>query len=111
MCSIIQSLLPLSSINSFASKIFLKKQTFMKRLIFGALTIIGALVMNFNSFSVNARARNDRGETKTVNVDDAKIAYRIYGNKEGTPIVLLSPLGSSMDDWDPSVINGLLSIR
>ena len=75
----------------------------MKRLIFSALIIAGALVMSFNSFS-----RNDAAKTKTVNVDDAKIAYRIYGDKEGTPIVLLSPLGSSMDDWDPAVINGLV---
>src|SRR6476660_10208756 len=75
----------------------------MKHVILSALIIAGALGMSFNSFS-----RNDAAKTKTVNVDDAKIAYRIYGDKEGTPIVLLSPLGSSMDDWDPAIINGLV---
>src|SRR5215471_6741971 len=79
----------------------------MKHLIFSALVIAGALVMSFNSFA-HTSTRNDRGETKTVNVDNAKIAYRIYGNKGGTPLVLLSPLGSSMDDWDPAVISGLV---
>jgi pimeloyl-ACP methyl ester carboxylesterase len=79
----------------------------MKHSIFSALIIAGALMMTFNSFSANTATRNDGEKTKTVNVDDAKIAYRIYGDKEGTPIVLLSPLGSSMDDWDPAVIKGL----
>jgi len=65
-------------------------------------------MMNFNCFSAAVGTRNDLGKTKTVNVNDAKIAYRIYGDKGGTPIVLLSPLGSSMDDWDPAIINGLV---
>ena len=79
----------------------------MKHSIFSALFIIGALVTNFNSFSATNRTRNEDGKTKTINVNDAQIAYREYGNKPGTPLVLLSPLGSSMDDWDPAVINGL----
>src|SRR5262245_66554639 len=78
----------------------------MKHSIFSALMIVGALLMNLSSFSAVTGKRND-GKTKTVNVDEAKISYRIYGDKEGTPIVLLSPLGSSMDDWDPAVIKGL----
>jgi pimeloyl-ACP methyl ester carboxylesterase len=78
----------------------------MKHLIFSALLIASALMMNSDSFANNG-FRNDREKTLTVNVDDAKIAYRVYGNKTGTPLVLLAPLGSSMDDWDPSVISGL----
>jgi hypothetical protein len=74
----------------------------MKDSIFKALIIAGALMMNFSSFSADAGSRNYGEETKTVNVGDAKIAYRIYGHKGGLPIVLLSPLGSSMDDWDRS---------
>src|SRR5262245_36400385 len=79
----------------------------MKQSIFSALIIAGALLMNTHSFAGDKGGRSDRGKTKTVNVDDAKISYRIYGDKEGTPIVLLSPLGASMDDWDPAVIKGL----
>src|SRR5262245_21867737 len=78
----------------------------MKHSIFSALFIISALIMSFSSFSAVTGKKNG-GETKTVNVDDAKISYRTYGDKQGTPIVLLAPLGSSMDDWDPAVIKGL----
>jgi pimeloyl-ACP methyl ester carboxylesterase len=80
----------------------------MKHLIFNALIIFGALVMIFNPFAANARTWNDRGKTKTVTINGANIAYRVYGNKGATPIVLLSPLGSSMDDWDPAIIKGLV---
>ena len=75
--------------------------------IFSTLVILAALIANFNSFSTNARKGNNPVETKTINVGDAKIAYRIYGDTGPTPLVLLAPLGSSMDDWDPAVINGL----
>jgi hypothetical protein len=40
--------------------------------------------------------------TKFVTSGDTKYAYRVLGNKEGMPLVMLSPLGSSMDDWDPA---------
>ncbi|MFC0512587.1 alpha/beta fold hydrolase [Mucilaginibacter angelicae] len=46
-------------------------------------------------------------ETKFITADGNKIAYRILGNKAGTPLVLLSPLGNAMDDWDPAITNGL----
>jgi len=78
----------------------------MKHSIYSALIFVGALFMSFNS-SANNGTGNDQGKTKTVNVNGADIAYRIYGDKGGTPLVLLAPLGSSMDDWDPAVIKGL----
>src|SRR5215813_11664213 len=79
----------------------------MKHSIFSALIILGALMTSFNSFSADGGKKNNGGKTKTVKVDDAQIAYRVYGNKSGIPLVMLSPLGSSMDDWDPAVISGL----
>jgi len=75
----------------------------MKQLLTGAL-LIAAFVTT--TFQANAGGKND-AKTKTINVDDAKIVYRTYGNKGGTPLVLLAPLGSTMDDWDPAIINGL----
>src|SRR5690349_6235196 len=78
----------------------------MKHSIFSALIIACALIMSFSSFANNGN-RNGGEKTLTVNVNDAKFAYRVYGNKTTTPLVLLSPLGSSMDDWDPAVISGL----
>ncbi len=79
----------------------------MKHSIFSALLIAGALFMSFNSSAAKTSTVNDQGKTKTVEVNGAKISYRIYGDKETLPLVLLSPLGSSMDDWDPAVIKGL----
>jgi pimeloyl-ACP methyl ester carboxylesterase len=46
-------------------------------------------------------------ETQFVTAGGTKIAYRVLGDKPGIPLVVLSPLGSSMDDWDPAITNGL----
>ncbi|RXM41289.1 alpha/beta hydrolase [Chryseobacterium sp. CH21] len=46
-------------------------------------------------------------KTQFVNVKGNSIAYRILGNQEGIPLVLLPGLGGSMDDWDPAVTDGL----
>jgi pimeloyl-ACP methyl ester carboxylesterase len=70
----------------------------MKQLLFGAL-LIAAAITTF--------AFTPSPITKTIIVDDAKLVYRVYGDKGGTPLVLLSPLGFSLDDWDPAIINGL----
>lgn len=45
--------------------------------------------------------------TQFVSSGDTKYAYRVLGNKGGIPLVLLSPLGGSMDDWDPAITNGM----
>lgn len=45
--------------------------------------------------------------TKHVSAGGINYAYRELGNKAGIPVVMVSPLGSSMDDWDPAVTNGL----
>jgi len=44
--------------------------------------------------------------TQFVASGDTKFAYRVLGNGEGVPLVVLSPLGSTMDDWDPAVTDG-----
>jgi pimeloyl-ACP methyl ester carboxylesterase len=46
-------------------------------------------------------------QTKFINVDGSQIAYRVLGNEKGLPLILVSSLGSSMDDWDPAITNGL----
>jgi pimeloyl-ACP methyl ester carboxylesterase len=45
--------------------------------------------------------------TKFANVGDAKFAYRVLGDQSGIPLIMISALASSMDDWDPAVTNGL----
>lgn len=50
---------------------------------------------------------NKTAETQFVTADGNKIAYRVLGDKAGIPLVMISPLGSTMDAWDPAVTNGL----
>lgn len=45
--------------------------------------------------------------TKHIAAGGTNYAYRELGNHAGTPVVMVAPLGSSMDDWDPAVTNGL----
>jgi pimeloyl-ACP methyl ester carboxylesterase len=45
--------------------------------------------------------------TQFITVGKSNIAYRVLGNKQGAPLVMISALGNSMDDWDPAVTNGL----
>jgi pimeloyl-ACP methyl ester carboxylesterase len=104
----IQPFLPLCFTIIFVFYFQTINKTIMKHPIFDALTIVGALMICSHSLSAKNGARDDVGKTKTVIVDDAKIAYRVYGDKSQIPLVLLSPLGSSMDDWDPAVIKGLV---
>src|SRR5215813_1432256 len=45
--------------------------------------------------------------TQFITAGQTNYAYRILGNKPGIPLVMISALGNSMDDWDPAVTNGL----
>ncbi|RBQ11758.1 alpha/beta fold hydrolase [Pedobacter miscanthi] len=45
--------------------------------------------------------------TQFVTSGDVRYAYRILGDREGMPLIMISALGGSMDDWDPAVTNGL----
>src|SRR5580692_5639118 len=45
--------------------------------------------------------------TQYVTAGETKFAYRVLGPKTGIPLVMVASLGSSMDEWDPAVTNGL----
>jgi pimeloyl-ACP methyl ester carboxylesterase len=49
--------------------------------------------------------------TQFVNAGTTNFAYRVLGNKTGIPLVMISALGNSMDDWDPAITNGLAQQR
>lgn len=49
--------------------------------------------------------------TRTIAADGAVFAYREYGARAGQPLVLLTHLGANLDDWDPSVVDGLAEER
>ena len=78
----------------------------MKQLIRGAFVIAASLLIGIRPFSAYAGG-GAKAETKSIAVDDARILYRVYGDKGGTPLVLLSALGFDLDAWDPAVVNGL----
>jgi alpha-beta hydrolase superfamily lysophospholipase len=45
--------------------------------------------------------------TQFISADETNFAYRVLGDKTGIPLVMISALGNSMDDWDPAITNGL----
>ena len=45
--------------------------------------------------------------TQFIAAGETNFAYRVLGDKQGIPLVVISALGNSMDDWDPAVTNGL----
>jgi len=49
----------------------------------------------------------ETAKTKFLTTNGVSYAYRELGNNTGTPVLMISPLGSNMDDWDPAITNGL----
>jgi pimeloyl-ACP methyl ester carboxylesterase len=45
--------------------------------------------------------------TQFISAGETNFAYRVLGDKTGIPLVMISALGNSMDDWDPAITNGL----
>jgi pimeloyl-ACP methyl ester carboxylesterase len=45
--------------------------------------------------------------TKFIEVHGTPFAYRIFGKKEGIPLILLQHFTGTMDNWDPAITNGL----
>jgi pimeloyl-ACP methyl ester carboxylesterase len=79
----------------------------MKQLVKGAFLFIAAFI-TIASYPTDVYAGSRKEvETRTIRINDAKIVYRVYGTKSGTPLVLLSALGFTLDAWDPAIINGL----
>ena len=50
---------------------------------------------------------HQKAVTQFITAGGTKYAYRVLGDRKGTPLVMLASLGSSMDEWDPAVTNGL----
>src|SRR6516225_8215973 len=82
----------------------------MKKFILGALLVVATLSSWATAgvtTSTGTGPKHSSVKSKTIAIDDANLVYRTYGNKSGTPLVLLSPLGATLDDWDPAIIDGL----
>src|SRR6202046_3484247 len=50
-------------------------------------------------------------QTQFVTVGDVRFAYRRFGRRGGTPLLLLNYFAANLDNWDPKVTNGLAAER
>ncbi|UPK66586.1 alpha/beta fold hydrolase [Chitinophaga filiformis] len=83
----------------------------MKHLILFAVLALGIVSCKKDDAPGNGQETvidyHQTATTQFVTSGDTKYAYRVLGDKGGMPLVMLSPLGSTMDDWDPAITNGL----
>jgi pimeloyl-ACP methyl ester carboxylesterase len=49
--------------------------------------------------------------TSTVEIDGARIAYRLVGRPGSVPLLLLNRFRGTMDDWDPALIDRIAAQR
>ena len=49
----------------------------------------------------------DNFKTNTVNIEDINMSYKVFG--KGTPILLISGSGGTMDNWNPAFLRELSS--
>jgi pimeloyl-ACP methyl ester carboxylesterase len=54
---------------------------------------------------------HETAPTQFVQAGDSRLAYRRFGRREGTPLLLLNYFAAHMDAWDPKVTNGLAEER
>jgi pimeloyl-ACP methyl ester carboxylesterase len=45
--------------------------------------------------------------TETIEVGEAKFAYRHLGPDTGVPVIFLNHLTANLDNWDPRVVDGI----
>jgi len=53
----------------------------------------------------------EHAPTETVDVGGTKFAYRQLGPEMRVPVIALNHLGAVLDNWDPSVIDGIAAKR
>lgn len=77
-------------------------------LIMAGLSIASCKKENNSSAQPNEPVEyHQTAKTQFVTAGGNSYAYRVLGDKAGVPLVMISPLGGGMDDWDPAVTNGL----
>jgi pimeloyl-ACP methyl ester carboxylesterase len=50
-------------------------------------------------------------QTRFVEANGVRLAYRSFGRKEGVPLALLQHFTGTMDSWDPALVNPLAETR
>ncbi len=54
---------------------------------------------------------HETAPARYVEANGIRYAYRSFGNAAGVPLVFFQRLRGTMDDWDPSLVNGLAKRR
>jgi pimeloyl-ACP methyl ester carboxylesterase len=54
---------------------------------------------------------HETAPTHFVQVGDAKVTYRRFGQRGALPLLLLNYWAANMDDWDPKITNGFAAER
>jgi pimeloyl-ACP methyl ester carboxylesterase len=57
------------------------------------------------------RHAHETAPTHFVQVGDAKVTYRRFGQRGALPLLLLNYWAANMDDWDPKITNGFAAER
>ncbi|MEV6603549.1 alpha/beta hydrolase [Kutzneria sp. NPDC051319] len=59
----------------------------------------------------DARASYQDTPTRTVSAGGVDFAYRMLGPDAGVPVVFLTHLAATLDNWDPRVVDGIAAAR
>ncbi|WP_043718760.1 alpha/beta fold hydrolase [Kutzneria sp. 744] len=59
----------------------------------------------------DARASYQDTSTRTVSAGGVDFAYRVLGPDTGVPVVFLTHLAATLDNWDPRVVDGIAAAR
>jgi pimeloyl-ACP methyl ester carboxylesterase len=92
-----------------------QKRTFTFVSIMKRLTLCAMMALTITSCKANEVPENpiatanyhQTAKTQFIEAGGTRFAYRVLGDKQGIPLVFVSPLAGTMDDWDPAVTNGL----
>jgi pimeloyl-ACP methyl ester carboxylesterase len=68
-----------------------------------------ALTWELFSHAVLDIVNGQEMETKKIRVGDIDIAYRMFGNSNGKPILLINGFSAPLDFWDPILLANLAS--
>lgn len=83
----------------------------MKKLILTAILAAGLFGVTSVSAQSSKKAAtvdfHQTAQTRFIETNGTRYAYRVLGNDSGIPLVLLTGSFSGIDNWDPAITNGL----
>lgn len=71
------------------------------------IAVLGLSLFGCKKTHTTPSEYQETAKTKFITANGVNYAYRELGNNTGIPVLMISPLGSNMDDWDPAITNAL----